>query len=202
MGATAACGMRSDRIRHRLHGMTLSTSIRIAIFSAALLAVRAPLGAQGYPPSQRTRIAQDVALTRIDLVYGRPVARGRALFGALVPWDSLWHPGADSASRITVNHDVIVGGQPLAKGTYSLWLIPRASAPWTFILSRNAYVDHKNYPGPSRDALRFDVRPDSLSHMESMGIYFPMVLRDEATMRIQWGFSGIAIPVKAPYKPE
>ncbi len=182
--------------------MMLPTVLRTAALAAALLAAHAPLVAQGYPPSQRTRISQDVALTRIDLVYGRPVARGRALFGALVPWDSLWHPGADSATRITVNHDVMVGGQPLAKGTYSMWLIPRATAPWTFILSRNAYVDHKSYPGPARDALRFDVRPDSLSHMESMGIYFPMVLRDEATLRIQWGFYGIAIPVKAPYRPK
>ena len=192
--------MQASHAARRLNHMTHLTVLRASCLAAALLAAPVPLPAQGYPPSQRTRISQDVALTRIDLVYGRPVARGRALFGALVPWDSLWHPGADSATRITVSRDVLVGGQPLAKGTYSVWLIPRASAPWTIILNRSAYVDHKDYGGPSRDALRFDVRPDSLSHMESMGIYFPMVLRDEATLRIQWGFHGIAIPIKAPYR--
>lgn len=194
--------MRPSLAQRRLDGMTLSTVLRAACLAALLCVAPSSLSAQGYPPSQRTRISQDVALTRIDLVYGRPVARGRTLFGALVPWDSLWHPGADSATRITVSRDVIVGGQPLAKGTYSMWLIPRANAPWTFILSRSAYVDHKDYAGPARDALRFDVRPDSLSHMESMSISFPMVLRDEATLRIQWGFHAIAIPVKAPYRPK
>lgn len=158
--------------------------------------------AQGYPPSQRASLVQHIALTTVSVSYGRPVARGRALWGALVPWDSIWHPGADSATRVTVNHDVLVNDRPLPRGTYSLWLIPRQSAPWTLIFSRSAYVDHKSYAGPERDALRVDAMPDSLSSMESMAIYFPMVLRDEATMRVQWGTTGIAVKLKAPYKPE
>jgi len=55
--------------------------------------------AQGYPFSQRGTVSQMVAFTNISIEYGRPVARGRALFGALVPWDSVWHPGADSATH-------------------------------------------------------------------------------------------------------
>ena len=57
--------------------------------------------AQGYPFSQRSRLEQDIALNAVEVTYGRPVARGRELFGALVPWDSIWHPGADSATRIS-----------------------------------------------------------------------------------------------------
>ncbi len=167
-----------------------------------MLAGPRDLAAQGYPPSQRAEFTQHIALTTVNVRYGRPAARGRALFGALVPWDSLWHPGADSATRIMVDHDILVNDRPLPRGTYSLWLIPRQAAPWTLIFSKDAYVDHKAYAGPSRDALRVDVAPDSLSSMESMSIYFPMVLRDEATLRLQWGTSSIAVRVKAPYKPE
>ena len=56
-----------------------------AVF-ASTFPVAAP--AQGYPFSQRGSVEQMVAFTDISVVYGRPVARGRALFGALVPWDS------------------------------------------------------------------------------------------------------------------
>lgn len=169
-----------------------------------LLFVLAPResAAQMYPPSQRTTVVQHVALTTVTLEYGRPVARGRTLWGALVPWDSVWHPGADSASRLTVDHDVTIDGKPLKAGTYSLWLIPRANAAWTLILSRDALVDHKSYSGPARDVLRVDALPDSLSMMESMAIYFPMVLRDEAQLRIHWGVQGVTVKLKAPWREE
>jgi len=116
--------------------------------------------AQGYPFSQRGTVSQMVAFTNISIEYGRPVARGRALFGALVPWDSVWHPGADSATRIRFSRDVVIEGHPLRAGEYSLWLIPREHAPWTVIFSRAAHVFHKPYPGDGRDVLRVDVTPE------------------------------------------
>lgn len=178
-------------------------TVRMVVGALAWLAV-VPGGAaaQMYPPSQRTTIVQHVALTTVTLEYGRPVARGRILWGALVPWDSVWHPGADSASRITVDHDVTIEGKPLEAGTYSLWLIPRASAAWTIMLSRDALVDHKSYSGPTRDALRVEVMPETLSMMESMAIYFPMVLRDEAQLRIQWGVRAVTMKLKAAWREE
>lgn len=171
------------------------------IASAAGLALPASSPAQGYPPSQRGAVTQDVAFTEIVVRYGRPVARGRALFGQLVPWDSVWHPGADSATRISFNHDVLLDEHDVKAGDYSLWLIPRDGRPWTFILSRAAHVFHKPYPGPAADVLRFDVAPEFLSHMESLAIYFPSVVKDDATMRIHWGETAVPIHIKAPYRP-
>src|SRR6476660_8535514 len=139
-----------------------------------LLTISIPLrgtDAQGYPFSQRGSVTQNVALTEIAVTYGRPVARGRALFGKLVPWDSVWHPGADSATRVTLDHDVLLEGQRLAAGEYSLWLIPRESAPWTLIVSHAAHTFHKPYPGSSQDALRVPVTPEHLSTMETLAIY-------------------------------
>lgn len=157
--------------------------------------------AQGYPFSQRGTVAQNVAFTEISVTYGRPVARGRVLFGKLVPWDSVWHPGADSATRVTFNHDVSIEGQKLEAGEYSLWLIPRESAPWTLILNRAAHTFHKPYPGASLDALRVPVTPEHLSDMETLAIYFPLVLRDKAMMRIHWGETAVSVRIDAPYRP-
>ncbi|MGZ3330873.1 MAG: DUF2911 domain-containing protein [Gemmatimonadaceae bacterium] len=156
---------------------------------------------QGYPFSQRGSVTQMVAYTNISVVYGRPVARGRALFGALVPWDSVWHPGADSATRLTLSRDVLIEGKPLRAGEYTLWLIPRASGPWTVIFSRAAHVFHKPYPGARFDVLRVDVTPEPVSQMESFAIYFPMVLKDEAVMRLHWGTTAVPIHIKAPFVP-
>ena len=158
-------------------------------------------GAQGYPPSQRGSVTQMVAFTQVSIAYGRPVARGRALFGALVPWDDVWHPGADSATRITFNHDVVVEGRPLRAGEYSLWLIPREHAAWTVIFSSAAHVFHRPYPGADRDVLRVDVSPEQVSSVESLTIYFPSVLRDEASMRLHWGTTAVTLHIKAPFQP-
>ena len=179
------------------------TQVARALLSSATLGVlvAAPARAQGYPFSQRGSVTQMVAFTEISVAYGRPVARGRALFGALVPWDSVWHPGADSATRITFTHDVLLEGKPLRAGEYSLWLIPRATKPWTLIVSRAAHVFHKPYPGERFDVVRLDVTPEQVSPVESLAIYFPEVLRDEAVMRLHWGTTALALHIKAPFKP-
>src|SRR5207237_1913209 len=157
--------------------------------------------AQGYPPSQRGSVTQNVAFTNISITYGRPVARGRALWGSLVPWDSIWHPGADSATRIVFSRDVVVEGKPLRAGEYSLWLIPREHAPWTVIFSRAAHVFHKPYPGARFEVLRVDVNPEQVSPVESFTIYFPSVIRDEAVMRLHWGNTAVPIHMKANVTP-
>ena len=135
------------------------------------------------------------------MTYGRPVARGRELFGKLVPWDSVWHPGADSATRVTFNHDVLIEGQKVEAGEYSIWLVPHQSAPWTFIVHRTAHTFHKPYPGFSGEVLRVTMAPERLSYMETLAIYFPVVLRDKAMMRIHWGETGVSVHIEAPYRP-
>jgi Protein of unknown function (DUF2911) len=181
------------------------TSKSYHVYAAAACLVTSltgsPARAQGYPFSQRGTVTQMVAYTEISVSYGRPVARGRELFGALVPWDSIWHPGADSATRVRFSHDVVLEGKPLRAGEYSLWLIPHEHAPWTVIFSRAAHVFHKPYPGAKYEVLRLDVTPEQVTNMESFAIYFPMVLRDEAVMRLHWGTTAVPIRIKAPYKP-
>jgi hypothetical protein len=173
----------------------------LLLVAVALVAAAPSARAQGYPFSQRGTTIQHVAHTTITVEYGRPVARGRALFGQLVPWDSVWHPGADSATRIVFDHSVQLEGHEVKAGEYSLWLLPRADRPWTVILSRAAHTFHKPYPGPARDAYRFDVTPEQGAHMESLAIYFPSVVRANAVLRIHWGETIVPIRLQAPWSP-
>ena len=159
--------------------------------------------AQGYPFSQRGSVSQTVAFTTIRVEYGRPVARGRMLFGdsGVVKWNVIWHPGADSATRVSIDHDVLVEDHPLPAGEYSLWLLPRSGSAWTVIFNRKAHTFHTPYAGAATEALRVDVQPARGAHMESMAIYFPAVLRDSTVMRIHWGETFVPVRITAPYRP-
>lgn len=117
--------------------MTLRHRILVAALAVALVA---PLvaWAQDLHPSRRpsplgiARITLGDAYVRI--IYGRPYKRGREnVFGtkesgALVPYGERWRTGANEASEITVTRDVLVAGQKLAAGTYSLSTTPAAGA--------------------------------------------------------------------------
>ena len=175
----------------------------LALLAVLLSSGPSVIAAQGYPFSQRSTLVQSVAFTEITVQYGRPVARGRTLFAdsGLVRYGNIWHPGADSATRITFSQDVLLEGRPVKAGEYTLWLIPRNGVPWTLIVSTAAHVFHEPYPGAARDLFRVEIAAERTAHMESMAIYFPMVLRDDAVMRIHWGEWALPIRIKAPYRP-
>lgn len=168
-----------------------------------LFSIAPPCHAQGFAFSQRGTISQTVAFTEITVEYSRPVARGRVLFGdsGVVAWNRIWHPGADSATRISFSQSVLLEGRALPAGTYSLWLIPREREPWTLILSRASHVMHAPYPGEPLDVARFDIAMELGMRMETLAFYFPIVLRDEAVMRIHWGEMIVPVRIKAPYRP-
>jgi hypothetical protein len=120
--------------------------------------------------SQPAEVLQRMGGTEIAVVYNRPSARGRELFGGLVPYDSIWNPGADEATRIELSEDVLIAGEPLPTGKYSIWAIPRPDE-WTVIFSRAHDVYHEPYP-EGHDALRLQVRPLTGSYMETLAFQF------------------------------
>jgi hypothetical protein len=179
--------------------------IDIVKSAVAVLALTVSLStacaAQGFPASQRQSLTQNVALTKFEISYGRPVARGRELWGKLVPWEEVWHPGADKATRLKVDHDITVEGKALKAGEYSLWLVARDGKPWTVIFNSAYDTWHRPYVGEATEVLRVDVAPETITHVESLTIDFPSVLVDDATLRIHWGTQAVSMKIKAPYRP-
>jgi len=147
--------------------------------------------------SQAAAVSQRVANTEITVTYSRPVARGRALFGALIPFDQVWNPGADQATAVAFTREVRINEHPLPAGKYSLWVIPR-SDQWTVIFSKAADVYHTPYPGENQDALRFDVATESGPHMEVLTIYFPVVDGKDAVLRVHWGEVMVPLSIRVP----
>lgn len=174
--------------------------MRIAAFLLLTLApLPAAATAQAIPFSQHGTVSQRVGVTDILIEYNRPVARGRVLFGpsGLVRPGRIWHPGADSATRLTVSRDVELEGLPLPAGSYSLWLLTAESGPWTLIVSRASQVFHAPYPGDSLDLFRVPVAPEAEQHMEVMAFYFPVVTPDSAVLRLHWGTTIVPIRIRA-----
>ncbi len=172
-----------------------STVLGVALLSL-IACTHLPAAAQAVPFSQRGTVGQRVGITDIDIVYNRPVARGRSLFPGVVRWDRPWTPGADSATRMAVSEDVRVEGAALAAGEYSIWLIPREVGPWTFLLHREARVFHLPYPGAAGEVLRVEVLPVRGEHMETLALYFPVVARDSAVLHVHWGRTVVPIRIR------
>jgi hypothetical protein len=97
-----------------------------------------PLGQASPPDSVRATIAG--ASLAVD--YSRPSMRGRAIFGPgtatprpVVPWGEVWRTGANFATRLTTSADIVLGGQPIPAGTYTLWTLPSATG-WKLIVNK------------------------------------------------------------------
>ena len=163
---------------------------------AALLSIGslgADASAQVYA-SERNVVAQTVSGTTITVDYYRPRARGRELFGKLVPWRRLWTPGANWATTLEVDRDVMLEGRPLPKGKYSVWVIPDTAA-WTFVFNRTARLFHTRMPADSAEQLRLTVAPVVGAHVEMLTFAFPAVSRDSAELHFQWGTTHVPLRV-------
>jgi hypothetical protein len=105
-------------------------------------------------------ITQQVALTKVKLTYARPSAKGRKIFGGLVPFDEIWRTGANASTKLTFTEDVSIAGNALKAGTYALYTIPGESS-WTMIIHKN--TKHRSLAGnvykKEEDAFRFTVKP-------------------------------------------
>ncbi|HEX6532966.1 MAG TPA: DUF2911 domain-containing protein [Gemmatimonadaceae bacterium] len=151
--------------------------------------------AQVVPKSQSGSVSQQVAGAHITLRYRRPVARGRALFGALVPWGAIWTPSADSAAVMSVSRPITVNGSPLPAGSYGVWAIPD-SASWTFIFSAAPAAFHLRYP-EGRDVLRVRAKPARGEYVETLEFAFPMVDADSARLELRWGNTVVPLELRA-----
>lgn len=155
------------------------------------------LALEDVKPSQNGSVRQEVANTAIEITYDRPVARGRDLFGGIVPFGEIWNPGANDATAISFSRDVTVNGNPLPAGRYSLWAIPDPNR-WTIVFNRQADVYHTPYPGEGDDALRLMASPRRGAHMETLAFYFAAVEKKDAELRLHWGETYVPLRITVP----
>lgn len=162
--------------------------------AAALMVAASCLDAQPGRRSQLATVSQLMGDAKMEIVYRRPVARGRELFGSLVPWGRVWTPSADSAALFTSSVDLDVNGSSLRAGSYAIWMIPERET-WTVIFSSKPAF-HLTLPTRSDEVLRITAKSRQGDYMETLGFYFPMADADSATLNMHWGRTVVPISIK------
>lgn len=133
------------------------TMVATALLLAAGALLTTELAAQDLHPSRRPS-PMGMARTHVGdaylhVVYSRPYERGRDnIFGteeseALVPYGKLWRLGANESTEIAVDHDVMVAGQKLPAGIYSMYATP-GEKEWTIHINSKQGL---NGPGFARN---------------------------------------------------
>lgn len=145
-------------------------------------------------PSPKALVQQRVGLTDITIDYSRPSARGRKIFGELVPYNQIWRTGANRVTLISLSTEAIVEGQKLPAGKYGLLTIPREDR-WTVIFNTDTTLWGADGYDQKKDVLRVDVVPNVIEGdgTETFTISVDALRDNGATLTLAW--ENVKVPV-------
>jgi hypothetical protein len=149
--------------------------------------------------SPKAVVSQMVGLTEVELEYSRPSAKGRTVFGNLVPFGSMWRTGANANSTISFSEDVVIDGKSLKKGKYAIFTIPKVDS-WEVLF----YSKTDNWGNPedwneADVALRTNVKPEFLNrNVESFTIEINNLDNNFAHLNLIWEKTLVAVKFEVP----
>ena|ERR1700730_2090497 len=162
-------------------------------------------------PSQKASVMQTIGVTDITITYSRPGVKGRTIWGdalpeqanvkgeatldnqnirpkgaPIVPWGHVWRAGANEATTFVVTDDVLVNGQKLPAGSYSLHTIPTKDE-WTIVFNGTANQWGSFSYDPAKDTLRVKAKPQMVTDNQEWLMYsFDPVTDNSAQVNIRW----------------
>lgn len=144
-----------------------------------------------------SEIKQEVGLTEISIQYARPSAKGRKVFGDLVPYNEIWRTGANASTKLILNEACKINGNSIDKGTYALYSIP-GEKKWTIIIHTNTGL--RSLAGgaykPENDLFRFEVPVlNNPIIEETFTIQFADLTSNSCNIRLTWENVIINIPI-------
>jgi hypothetical protein len=197
-----------------------SFALLLLVFFAAPFAsaqVRTPR------PSQKASVMQTIGVTDVTITYSRPGVKGRTIWGdplpeqagtkaeatlddqnvrpkgaPIVPWGHAWRTGANEATQFVVTDDVLINGQKLPAGSYSLHTIP-TKTEWTIIFNSVANQWGSFSYDPAKDTLRIKVKPEWGDHSKEWLEYWIDPINDNsAQVNIRWEKVRVPFTVEVP----
>jgi hypothetical protein len=121
----------------------------------------------------------------ITVNYSSPRAKGRKIYGGLVPYGEVWRAGANEATSLVTTADLTVAGKDIPAGSYTLFVIPHEEK-WTLIISKKTGEWGIPYPGEADDLARVDMKVSPLSSsFENFTISFAHD-GSECVMQLDW----------------
>lgn len=120
--------------------------------------------------------------------------KGRKIFGDLVPYGKVWRTGANAATRIKFNDDVLFGGQPLKAGEYALYTIPGENE-WEVIINKGSANWGTEYK-PEDDLVKVKAKSMKLNDaVESFTMQFDNVKPTASDLKIVWEKTAVSVPI-------
>jgi Protein of unknown function (DUF2911) len=191
---------------------TFAILLTTAYVAPLVSAQQPPLAIKPLRPSQKASVMQTIGVTDITITYSRPAVKGRTIFAAappsmeerakgeatldnqnerkpgepVVPYNHVWRAGANEATMFVVTDDVLINGQPLKAGTYSLHTVP-GKDEWTIIFNSDAGQWGSFTYDDKKDTLRVKTKPQMVSdNQEFLMFNFDPVTENSATVNIRW----------------
>ncbi|HEX2618349.1 MAG TPA: DUF2911 domain-containing protein [Flavobacteriales bacterium] len=145
--------------------------------------------------SPSATVEQTIGVTKIKVNYSRPSAKGRTIFGGLVPFGKVWRTGANKATRIELSGPVVIDGKELPAGAYALLTIPE-QGQWKVLFNRDPELSAAKYK-EGNDALIVSVPAKDGEFAETFTISFCDLSVDAGSLELRWATTVIRVPMKA-----
>jgi len=179
---------------------------------AYVAAQQPPVQIKPIRPSQKASVMQTIGVTDITITYSRPPVKGRTIFAdapasmearakgeatldnqnerkpgePIVPYNHVWRAGANEATLFQVTDDVLINGQPLKAGSYSLHTIP-GKDEWTVIFNSDPGQWGSFSYDSKKDALRVKTKAQTVADNQEWLMYsFDPVTENSAQVNIRW----------------
>lgn len=173
--------------------------------------------------SQKASVMQTIGVTDVSITYHRPAVKGRTIWGdplpsqadvkgeatldnqmirpkeaAIVPWGHVWRAGANDATVFEVTDDVLINGQKLSAGKYSLHAIP-TKEEWTIIFNSDyGQWGSFNYDA-AKDKLRVKTKPEWVAESQELLQYsIPVQTPNTAKVVLRWEKIAVPFTVEVP----
>ncbi|GLR20007.1 hypothetical protein GCM10007940_46230 [Portibacter lacus] len=124
-------------------------------------------GKRASPPMEATGT---VGEANIKVNYSAPSAKGRAIWGELVPYGKIWRAGANEATTFETDKDLSIDGKKLAAGKYSVFLLPN-DGEWTFVFNSISDQWGAYQYDEAKDVLRVVATPEKMKEKSELLAY-------------------------------
>ena len=131
------------------------------------------------------KLEQEIGLTNFTLEYSRPSAKGRTIFGDLLPWGTLWRTGANAPTTITFDKPVTIADKELAAGAYVITSVP-GKDEWTVTFSQN-----------DTEVAAAKIKPVAYpAFVETLTLQFDKLTDSSAELQILWEKTLVPVSIK------
>lgn len=138
-----------------------------------------------------------VGEANITVTYGRPYKKGREIYGGLVPFDEVWRTGADEATTLESDRDLMLGSLHVPAGKYGLFTVPGESS-WTLVVNKVADQWGAFRYDEAEDLGRVDMAVAATeSEVEQLTISIESGEGADGTLSIVWDMTAATVPIMA-----